>query len=180
MIMEYQKLINLLYNTPNQPFKFKTKAWVEIDDDSPGTYNTNNQTKFETIMLKSSLCDYSDVYTLAKGNITVPYTAGAGQPANNNSIEVGEPLLRFLEMPSINCEINLILTWFKNCVISNDAANQAATFTTTDTKCYVPIVTLLTQDNAKLLQGFKRTINWINFSNKSNDTVAKSIFRLLD
>ena len=50
MMMEYQKLINLLDNTPNQPFKFKAKAWVEIDDDSPGTYNINNQTKFETIM----------------------------------------------------------------------------------------------------------------------------------
>ena len=40
--MEYQKIINLLNNTPNQPTKFRTKKWVEINDDSRGTYNTNN------------------------------------------------------------------------------------------------------------------------------------------
>ena len=70
---------------------------------------------------------------------------------------------RTLEMPLINCEINLILTWSANCVISNAAPNQATTSTITDTKLYVPVVTLSTQDNAKLLQqlksGFKRTTN---------------------
>ena len=40
--MEYQKIINLLDNTPNQPTKFRTKNWVEINDDSRGTYNTNS------------------------------------------------------------------------------------------------------------------------------------------
>ena len=39
--MEYQKIINLLDNTPNQPTKFKTKDWVEINDDSRGMYNIN-------------------------------------------------------------------------------------------------------------------------------------------
>ena len=67
-------------------------------------------------------------------------------------------------MPLINCEINLILTWSANCVIvSTDVANQNATFEITDTKLYVPVVTLSTQENAKLLQqlksGFKRVIN---------------------
>ena len=47
--MEYQKIINLLDNTPNQPSKFKTKNWVEINDDARGTYNTNSQIKFSTI-----------------------------------------------------------------------------------------------------------------------------------
>ena len=66
------------------------------------------------------------------------------------------------EMHLINCEINLILT---NCVIaSTNVANQDAKFSTTDTKLYVPVVTLSTQDNEKLLQqlksGFKRTIKW--------------------
>ena len=60
------------------------------------------------------------------------------------------------EMPLINCEVNLILTWSPNCVISSSAAaNQAVTFTITGTKLYVPIITLSTQDNAKLLQKFK-------------------------
>ena len=72
-------------------------------------------------------------------------------------------------MPIINCEINLILTWLENCVIS-DSANEATTFVITDPKLYVPVVTLPTQDNAKLLQqlksGFKRTINWNKYQSK--------------
>ena len=43
MIMEYQKKINLLDNTPNQPIKFRTKNWVEINDDSREIHNTNSQ-----------------------------------------------------------------------------------------------------------------------------------------
>ena len=65
-------------------------------------------------------------------------------------------------MPLINCEVNLILTWSRDCVITN--SNGAGKFKITETKLYVPVVTLSTQDNAKLLQqlksGFKRTINW--------------------
>ena len=64
----------------------------------------------------------------------------------------------------INCYTNLILTWSTNCVRSNAAVNQATTFAITDTKLYVPVVTLSTQDNAKVLQqlksDFKRTLNW--------------------
>ena len=41
--MEYQKIMNLLENTPNQPAKFRTKNWVKINNDAPGTCNTNNQ-----------------------------------------------------------------------------------------------------------------------------------------
>ena len=72
---------------------------------------------------------------------------------------------RTLEMPLINCEVNLILTWSAECVvIYSDVANQIPTFTITETNLYVPVVTLLTQDNVKLLpqlkSGFKRTINW--------------------
>ena len=65
-------------------------------------------------------------------------------------------------MPLINCEVNLELTWFKDCVITNSTGEGK--FQITETKLYVPVVTLSTQDNAKLLQqlksGFKRTINW--------------------
>ena len=68
-------------------------------------------------------------------------------------------------MPLINCEVELILNWSGNCVIlRTNVANQAPTFTITDTNLYVPVVTLSTQDNAKLLpqlkSGFKRTISW--------------------
>ena len=65
-------------------------------------------------------------------------------------------------MPLINCEVNLILTWSKDWVITNSEGEGK--FKITETKLYVPVVTLSTQDNAKLLQqlksGFKRTINW--------------------
>ena len=73
--MEYQKIANLIEDTSNQPSKFRTKTWVEINDESRGTYNVNSQIKFKTTMLKSSLCDYSDAYILVKGRITI---AGAG------------------------------------------------------------------------------------------------------
>ena len=60
---------------------------------------------------------------------------------------------RTLEMPLINCEINLVLTWSANCVISE--CNTVTTFAITDTKLYVPVVTLSTQDNTKLLKQLK-------------------------
>ena len=64
--MEYQKIINLLDNTSKEPSKFRTKNWAEINDDSRLTYNSNSQIKFKTIMLKSSLCSYSDAYIVVK------------------------------------------------------------------------------------------------------------------
>ena len=74
-------------------------------------------------------------------------------------------------MPLINCEVNLILTWSSNCVlIATNIQNQNATFTITDTKLYVPAVTLSTQKNTKFLQqlnsGFKRVINWNKYLSK--------------
>ena len=72
---------------------------------------------------------------------------------------------RTLEMPLINCEVELILTWSGGCVIIyTDVENQVPIFTITETNLYVPVVTLSTQNNAKLLPqlkpGFKRTITW--------------------
>ena len=265
--MEYQKIANLIDNSSNQPSKFRTKNWVEINDESKGTYNVNSQIKFNTTMLKSSLCDYSDAYILVIGTITVNNPAAADAAANNTNkkvifkncapftnciseinntqagntkdidivmpiynlieysdnyvktsgslwqyckdilarnanyvivdftggnttdsfnfkakitgqtgndgkknVEIMVPLKylsnfwRTLEMPLINCEVNLILTWSSTCVIvSNNVANQRATFTITDARLYVPVVTLSTQENTKLLQQlksrFKRVIN---------------------
>ena len=72
---------------------------------------------------------------------------------------------RTLEMPLINCEIELILDWSANCVIiSTNNANQVPRFTITETNLYVSVVTLSAQDSSKLLpqlkNGFKRTITW--------------------
>ena len=47
--MEYQKIINLLNNTPNQPAKFRTRNWIEINDDAHRTYHTNSQIKFKIL-----------------------------------------------------------------------------------------------------------------------------------
>ena len=80
--MEYQKIINLLDSTSNQPSKFRTKNRVEINVESRGTYNANSQIKFKTTMLKSSLCDYSYAYIPAKGNVAVNNTATDGAATN--------------------------------------------------------------------------------------------------
>ena len=77
-------------------------------------------------------------------------TGQTGDDGTKN-IEIMVPLSylgvfwRSLELPLINCEVNLVLTWSANCVIvSTNVANQNATFAITDTKLYVPVVTLLT------------------------------------
>ena len=98
----------------------------------------------------------------------VKITGKTPADSNTKSVEIIVPLKylskfwRTLEMPLINCEVELMLTWFKGCVITNSTGE--AKFVITETKLYVPVVTLSTQDNVKLLQqlksGFKRTINW--------------------
>ena len=103
-----------------------------------------------------------------------------GQTAANNNngniagrvdVEIMDPLKylsnfrRTLEIRFINCEVELILTWFASCaIIYTDVANQVPTFKITEANLYVPLVTLSTQNNAKLLSqlksGFKRKISW--------------------
>ena len=88
-----------------------------------------------------------------------------GQTDNNgriDNVEIMVPLKylsnfwRTLEMPLINCEVNLILTWSADCVIIyTDVANHIPTFAITEANLYVPVVTLSTQDNAKLLTQLK-------------------------
>ena len=72
--MEFQKIINLLENTPNQPTKVRTKKWVEINNGSCGMYNTNSPIKFKTSMLRTSFWDYSDAYILVSRTITITGT----------------------------------------------------------------------------------------------------------
>ena len=68
--MEYQKIANLLQSASNQPSKFRTRNWAEINDESRGTYTSN-----DTAMLRSNLCDYEDAHILVNGRITI---TGAG------------------------------------------------------------------------------------------------------
>ena len=213
----------------NQPSKFRTRNWVEINDESRGTY-TSNEIKFKTKMLRSNLCDYADAYILVKGTITItgagnddaakraderdkgatfkncaPFTKCISRINNtdidnaqdidivmpmynlieysdnysktsgslwkyykddpNNNIANSESFkskikitgktpddfntkdveiivsLKYLsnfwktlEMPLINCEVNLILTWSKDCVITNSEGEEK--FAITETKLY--------------------------------------------
>ena len=255
--MEYQKLANLLESTSDNLSKFRTRYWVEIDDESRGNY-ANSDIRFKTTMLRSNLCDYADSYILVKRAITITgtgddaaarradernkgvtfknwapftkfisrinnaeidnshdidivmrmynlidysdnYSKTSGSlwqyykdnpndnltdsesfkskvkitgntPAagNTKDVEIIVPLKslsnfsRALEMPLINCEVNLILTWSKDCVITNSTGEGK--FAITEAKLYVPVVTLSTKDNEKLPQqlesGFKKTISW--------------------
>ena len=89
----------------------------------------------------------------------VKKTRNTPAAGNAKDVEIVVPLKylsnfwRTLEMPLINCEVNLILTWSKDCVITNSTGEGK--FAITETKLYVPVVTLSTKDNEKLLQQLK-------------------------
>ena len=85
---------------------------------------------------------------------------------------------RTLEIPLIDCEINLQLKYSEKCIlVTGTAVNQVPKFKITNTKFYVPAVTLSTQDNEKLLKqlesGFKRTINWNKRQSKKTNRAQK-------
>ena len=104
--MKYQNIANLINDTSNQPSKFRTKSWVEINDESRGAYNAASQIKFKTTMLKSSLFDYSDAYILAKRTITIN---GRGADAAARQADERDKVVAFKNCaPFINCisEIN--------------------------------------------------------------------------
>ena len=86
--MEYQKIANLLNDESNKPSKFRARNWVEINDDIRGAHSLNKQIRFKAAMLRSSLRDYSDAYTLFLGNVTVNNTAAEGNAANNTNTKV--------------------------------------------------------------------------------------------
>ena len=98
----------------------------------------------------------------------VKITGKTPNDGNTKDVEIIVPLKYLsnfwgtLEMPLINCEVNPILTWSKDCVITNSTGEEK--FAITETKLYVPVVTLSTKDNEKLLQqlrsGFNKTISW--------------------
>ena len=81
--MEYQKIANLLESTSDNISKFRTRNWVEINDESRGNY-ANSDIRFKTTMLRSNLCDYADSYIILKGIITI---TGAGDAAARQADE---------------------------------------------------------------------------------------------
>ena len=120
-------------------------------------------------------------FNKAKDTESFNFKAKVASKTNNageiNNAEIMIPLKclsnfwRTLEIPFNNCEVNLILTWSASCfIVSTEVANQNGTFAITETKLNVPVVTLSTQDNAKLSpqskSGFKRKINWNKYLSK--------------
>ena len=155
-------MINLIEYSDN--YTKTTGSLWQYSKDIPAR-NDNNEI---TVFTRNNLTD--------SFNFKVKFT---GQTGNNETkdVEIMVPLKylskfwRTLEMPLINCEVNLIFTWSSTCVMAAVGdANQAATFAITNTKLYVPVVTLSTQENTKFLQqlksGFKRVINWNKYLSK--------------
>ena len=148
----------------------------------------DNAQDIDIVMPMYNLIEYSDNYSKTSGSLWHNYkddpndditqsesikskikiTGKTPEIGNTKDVEIIVPLKylsnfgKTLEMLLINCEGNLILTWYRDCVITN--SNGEGTFAITETKLYVVVVTLSTQNNAKLLQhlksGFRRTINW--------------------
>ena len=97
---------------------------------------------------------------------------------NRNGVKIVVPLKYLsnfwwsLEIPLINCRVEVSLTWNKNCILTSLVGNPA--FTITDAKLYVPVVTLSIEDNAKLpkLLGerFKRSVYWNKYKVIPNKT----------
>ena len=83
--MEYQKISNLLESTSDNLSIFRTRNWVEINDESRGNY-ANSDIRFKTTMLRSNLCDYADSYILVKETITI--TGNAGPPAGRTEAQL--------------------------------------------------------------------------------------------
>ena len=131
-----------------------------------------------------------EITEFTEGNLTDSFNfklkiTGRTGNGGTKDVEIMAPLKylsnfwRTLEKPLINCEVNLILTWSSNCVlIATVNPNQAATSAITDTKLYVPVVTLSTQENTKFLQqlksGFKRVLEQVFIKTRVISTKSKS------
>ena len=104
------------------------------------------------------IVDYKGVNATDSFNIKTKITGQTDHNGKIDNVETMVPLKylsnfwRTLEIPLINCEVNLILTWSSDCVINyTNVANEVPIFAITETNLYVPVITLSTQDNAKLL-----------------------------
>ena len=91
--MEYQKIINLLDTTSDNVPRFNAKKWIEVYDQSGGTYNTNKQIRFKTSMWRSELCDYSDSYIIVKGTITVEGAKDRDKYSRNLFLKKNAPFI---------------------------------------------------------------------------------------
>ena len=152
--MEYQKIVNLLDNAPNQLSRFRTGNWIEINHESRGTY-TGNDIKFKTIMLKSNLCDYADAYTLVKGTITI---TGAGDNATERQADDRDKGVTFK-----NCAP------FTKCI---NRINSKQTDNAKDIDIVMPMYNLIEYSG-----NYSKTSGslWQSYKDDPNDNMADSI-----
>ena len=109
--MEYQKISNFLDSASNQPSKFRTRNWVEINYEQRGTY-TGNDIKFKTTMPRSNFCDYGDPYILVKGNITI---TGTGNDDATKQADERDKVVKFKNCaPFTKCIIRIKNTYIGN------------------------------------------------------------------
>ena len=139
--METQKIVNLLNGSDNDNSKFATKKWYIIDSEYNGNYSQNDEKKFLTRSIESSLCDYSDAYILVTGNIAGTPNDGATQIVFKNcalfekcSAEINEnfvdetdfmnitmPMYNLIEYSDNYSDTSGSLWDFKRDEITNDA-----------------------------------------------------------
>ena len=175
-------------NERNKGVTFKNRAPFTKCISRINNTAIDNAQDIDIVMPMYNLIEYSDNYSKTSGSLQQYYkddpndnlansksfkykvkiTGNTPPDGNTKHAEILVPLKylsnfwRTLEMPLINCEIELILKWSKNCVISS--ATGETKFAITETTFYVLVVTLSTEDNAKLLQqlksNFKRKFTW--------------------
>ena len=198
---KYRKTTGSFWNyyrdEPNNP---------PLNDDDPPTinYNADPITNSESFKYKSSITGKTSNANQENGENTKQ-----GNTKIKKNLEIVVPLKylsnfwRTLDMPLINCEVSLTLTWSENCVLTDITTQTArapqgdnparpaihaptsATFKITGTKLYVPVVTLLTKDDNNFLEqlksGFKRTIKWNKYrSEMTNQTKTNNLNYLID
>ena len=143
-------MYNLLEYSDN--YQDSTGSLYQFKRDEPPDDNANVGNATTSLAYKSKLIKGTDDNNVNNVKLVVP-------------LNYVSNFFRSLEMPLVNCKIDLELTWHKDCMISSvNAAAVQVSFMITNTKLYVPVVTLSTKDNTNLTkqlnEGFKRTFYW--------------------
>ena len=196
-------------NNDNTTIKYDTKVIKANLCDYSNAYilvtgNVEAAKYLDIIMPMYNLLEYSDNYEDTTGSL---YQLKRDEPPVNNdnvnanttslkyksidgvnNVKLVVPLkyisnfFRSLEMPLVNCKVDLELSWKKDCLISRANVANNFLFKITDTKLYVPVVTLSTKDNSNLTKqlndGFKRTVYWNEYKAvpKANANAADDPF----
>ena len=164
-------MYNLLEYSDN--YQNSTGRFYQFKRDEPPNDNANVANDTTSLVCKSKLISGTDDNNVNNVKLVVP-------------LKYVSNFFRSLEMPLVNCKIDLELKWHKDCMISsaNAAAGQVVLFMITNTKLYVPVVTLSTKANTnlkkQLTEGFKRTIYWNQYISKPFPETPHKKLVLLD